>query len=213
MKRPPPRAPAPCPSPALRHFQLGRNRNTAGEITRGIEDHRVPFQIQDHVGGDDAALIGLRGREILEIRRHLMRATGHIDMEGVDIHRIARPGERRAAGMEREARHLTSGPLGDDCREASADKARSAARALRPDHFMHAHDGLRGMAPSTDNWSVPPGKPCLAARESRAAWAPASGPANWFSAFWAAPPPPSRKAKVPERAAASSSPPLLAAED
>ena len=73
-------------------------------------------------------------REILKIGRHLARAIGHIDMEGIDIDRIALPRHHLAAGMDDKPGEFVDRAAGlSGCPAASGDRAGSADRISRPE--------------------------------------------------------------------------------
>ena len=64
-----------------------------------IEDNAVPLQIQ-HLGShDDAALIAVARREKLEFQIKFRRSCGHINVEGIDINRVAQPFHPLAVGI------------------------------------------------------------------------------------------------------------------
>ena len=112
LKWPPdPSSAVPIPSPA--GISHPPHLNAARKIAGGIEQHRVPFQIDDHIGGDHAAFPIFDRREILKIHRHLARAIGHIDMESKDIDGTPCPGTTWPPACTVRPASLLIGPLGE----------------------------------------------------------------------------------------------------
>ncbi len=92
------------PAFGQRHVEL--HRNIPREIARGIEADLFPLQVHHRRGDDDAALAGARRRQEIEADVDAGGARGHVDVKGVDVGRLARPGERLAARRGLETRHL-----------------------------------------------------------------------------------------------------------
>lgn len=83
--------------PADRVFHGRLYRNLPGEIARRIEAHRIPLQSQ-HVGRHHyRTLVTGSGGEELQIDVERLGTGGHVDVEGVDIDRVARPRQFLAA--------------------------------------------------------------------------------------------------------------------
>ena len=61
---------------------------------------------------DDAALIGLGGRQELQLDVELLRARRHVDVEGEDIDRVARPGQPLAVARMMRPASFSISPRG-----------------------------------------------------------------------------------------------------
>ena len=100
------------PAPGVSY--AGAHRNAPDEIARRIQRHRFPLDVGHLVGHLDAALIACRRRQELERDVQIAGAGGHVDMEGIDVDRIARPGQRLDARLDDQIGqlfHLPAGPV------------------------------------------------------------------------------------------------------
>ncbi|PAV92766.1 hypothetical protein WR25_08449 [Diploscapter pachys] len=132
--------------PAGRELHRHLDRDLTGEIARGIQADRVGFEA-DHVGRrDDAALIGLGGRDELELDVQIARALRHVDVEGEDVDHVARPRNDAAVRLDDEAgqlfdltaRAMRAGqPLGE--------QQRHRPRLGDGNRLLHAEDALFGV--------------------------------------------------------------------
>ncbi len=85
-------------------------RNVAGEEARRVERHLIEFEVEHRRGDDDPTLIRCGRRDELEVEVDCRRPGGHVEVEGVDVDRIARPFDPLAAGVDDEAGELVDRP-------------------------------------------------------------------------------------------------------
>lgn len=86
------------------HLQL--HGDLPREITGGIKADLFPLQVHHRRGDDHAAFAGARRRQEIEGDVDALDPGGHIDVERIDIGRLARPRQRLAARARLEPRHF-----------------------------------------------------------------------------------------------------------
>ncbi len=96
--------------PAVGQDDLGLHGDLAGEPASGIEAHLFPLDVHHRRGDDDAAFGGARRRQEVEGDVDALHPLRHLDVEGVDVGRLARPDERLAARAGAEPRDLGDRP-------------------------------------------------------------------------------------------------------
>ena len=136
--------------PAGRQGDVRRDRNLPGEIARRIERQADRLE-EHHVRGDfRVADIVIDRREILERDIQLGRASRHRQVKGIDIDRVAHPGDLLAAGrdlqpgesVDRTFRRMRAGqPFWIEQREVPG---------LDRDHLMHTRTILRSISVCVD---------------------------------------------------------------
>ena len=95
--------------PARRQGHARPIGDVAREVAGRIEGDGVPLQVQHLRRGHDAPHPILRRREVLVAEVERRRARRNVHMEGVDVHRIARPLQAPAVGHDHQARELGQG--------------------------------------------------------------------------------------------------------
>ncbi len=95
--------------PAGRQLHAGDRRNAADIVAGRIEGGEGPLQVQHFRRHDDAADVFGHRRQVLEVDADFGNALRHLDVESIDLDRVARPGQ----GLTRRVLEDESGHLDD----------------------------------------------------------------------------------------------------
>jgi hypothetical protein len=89
--------------PAGRVADVGLDHDVAGEMAGRVERHLLPLQVEEIGRHRDPALAAVGRRQMEEFDPQLMDAGGDVDVEGVDITRVADPGDIAGAGRDADS--------------------------------------------------------------------------------------------------------------
>ncbi len=146
-------------TPSIGQGHVGLNWNLPRKIARRIEHRLDELQIH-HLGGDaDRTDRVAHRREVLKVDLQAGCRVGCIDMEGEDIHRVTRPGDGPAVGVDAQAGQPIDRPLGRVIARYPLRIEQGHLAAGNGDDLVHAHDppfGVAGVHRKPDHAGIGP---------------------------------------------------------